>query len=123
MGKNSSILLSGKDVWERMTEIRSSKREHFVVFCLDSRDQEIKKELVSIGTLNETLVHPREVFEQAIVNHAASVIFAHNHPSGDPEPSAADLEITKRLVNAGRILDIAVLNHVIVTKDSWKSIL
>ncbi|MES2226013.1 MAG: DNA repair protein RadC [Patescibacteria group bacterium] len=121
--KKTSVLLSAKDVWERMSDIRESKREHFVVFYLDSREQEIRRDVVSIGTLNESLVHPREVFEQSIVSHASSVIFAHNHPSGDTEPSAADLEVTKRLVQAGRILDIAVIDHVIVTKGSWKSIL
>lgn len=121
--KEKRVLLTGKDVWERMVDIRTSKREHFVAFYLDSRDQEIKKEVISIGTLNSSLVHPREVFEQAITNHAASVIFSHNHPSGDSEPSQADIEMTKRLVHAGSILDISVLDHVIVTKDGWKSIL
>lgn len=121
--KQSSVLLSAKDVWERMADIRDSKREHFVVFYLDSRDQELRREVVSIGTLNASLVHPREVFEQAITSHAASVIFAHNHPSGDTTPSQADKEITKKLEHAGRILDISVIDHVIVTKESWKSIL
>jgi DNA repair protein RadC len=121
--KKSSVVLSAQDVWERMSDIRDSKREHFVVFYLDSREQEIERDVVSIGTLNESLVHPREVFEQAIANHASSVIFAHNHPSGDLDPSQADLEITKRLVHAGKILDISVTDHVIVTKESWRSIL
>jgi len=121
--KKTSVILSGRDVWERMADVRESKREHFVVFYLNSRDQEIKRDIVSVGTLNASLVHPREVFEQAITNHAASVIFAHNPPSGDTEPSLADKEITKKLVHAGRILDISVIDHVVVTKESWKSIL
>lgn len=121
--KKASVILSAKDVWERMSDIRDSKREHFVVFYLDSREQEIRRDVVSIGTLNESLVHPREVFEQAIASHASTVIFSHNHPSGDLEPSQADLEITKRLVHAGKILDISVTDHVIVTKESWRSIL
>lgn len=114
-GKKTSILLSPKDVWERMEDIRGSKKEHFVVFYLDSRNQEIHKEIVSVGTLNESLVHPREVFENAIKNNAASIIIAHNHPSGDLEPSQADIEITKKLIYAGKILDIKIISHIIVS--------
>ena len=120
--KKSSILLSPKDVWERMEDIRGSKKEHFVVFYLDSRNQEIQREIISVGTLNESLVHPREVFEGAIKNNASSVIIAHNHPSGDLEPSQADIEITKKLIHAGKILDIKLLSHVIVTKDKWSEL-
>lgn len=122
--KKSSILLSPKDVWERMEDIRGSKKEHFVVFYLDSRSQEIKREIISVGTLNESLVHPREVFEGAIKNNAASIIIAHNHPSGDLEPSRADIEITKRLVHAGKILDIEIVDNVIVSNNklSFKSL-
>lgn len=123
-GKKSSILLSPKDVWERMEDIRGSKKEHFVVFYLDSRSQEIQREVISIGTLNESLVHPREVFEGAIKNNAAAIIIAHNHPSGNLEPSQADIEITKKLINAGKILDIRIVDHVIVSgeKDCFKSV-
>lgn len=117
--KKSSILLSPKDVWERMEDIRASKKEHFVVFYLDSRNQEIQKEIISVGTLNESLVHPREVFESAIKNNAASIIIAHNHPSGDLEPSQSDIDVTKKLIHAGKILDIKIVSHVIVTKDKW----
>lgn len=118
-GKKSSILLSPKDVWERMEDIRSSKKEHFVVFYLDSRSQEIKREIISVGTLNESLVHPREVFEGAIKNNAAAIIIAHNHPSGDLEPSQADIDITKRLTHAGKILDIKIINHIIITSCGY----
>ena len=121
-GKKSSILLSPKDVWERMEDIRGSKKEHFVVFYLDSRNQEIQREIISVGTLNESLVHPREVFEGAIKHNAAGIILAHNHPSGDVEPSEADIEITKKLIHAGKILDIKVLNHVIVVEKNWNTI-
>ncbi|MCX6756184.1 MAG: DNA repair protein RadC [Candidatus Nomurabacteria bacterium] len=120
--KKFSILLSPKDVWERMEDIRGSKKEHFVVFYLDSRNQEIQREIISMGTLNESLVHPREVFEGAIKNNAASIILAHNHPSGDMDPSEADIEITKKLVHAGKILDIKIINHVIITNNSWSRI-
>lgn len=119
--KKSSILLSPKDVWERMEDIRGSKKEHFVVFYLDSRRQEIQREIISVGTLNESLVHPREVFENAIKNNASSIIIAHNHPSGDLEPSQADVEITKKLIHAGKILDIKIIDHIIVSNSSCKS--
>ena len=117
--RKSSILLSPKDVWERMEDIRGSKKEHFVVFYLDSRNQEIKREIVSVGTLNESLIHPREVFEGAIKHNAAGIILAHNHPSGDTEPSEAAIEITKKLIHAGKILDIKIINHVIITSTSY----
>ncbi len=117
-GKKSSILLSPKDVWERMEDIRGSKKEHFVVFYLDSRNQEIQREIISVGTLNESLVHPREVFESAIKHNAAGIILAHNHPSGDTEPSEVDIEITKKLIQAGKILDIKIVDHVIVSSGS-----
>ncbi|MCK4386845.1 MAG: DNA repair protein RadC [Candidatus Pacebacteria bacterium] len=120
-GKKTSILLSPKNVWDRMADIRVSKKEHFVVFYLDSRNQEIEREIISIGTLTESLVHPREVFESAVVNKTVSIIIAHNHPSGDTEPSEADIEITKKLTKAGKILGIKIVDHIIVTKDKWRS--
>jgi DNA repair protein RadC len=113
--KKSSILLSPKDVWQRMEDIRDSKKEHFVVFYLDSRNQEIQREIISIGTLNESLVHPREVFEGAIKNNASSIIIVHNHPTGNVEPSMDDLSLTKRLVEAGKILGVEVVDHIIVS--------
>jgi len=122
-GKETNVILSPKDVWERMSDIRASRKEHFAVFYLDSRSQEIEREIISVGTLNESLVHPREVFEGAIKNNAASIIVAHNHPSGDTEPSQDDVDITKKLVHAGKILDIRVVDHVIVTDKESRSII
>lgn len=122
-GKQASLLLSPKDVWERMADIRGSKKEHFVVFYLDSRNQEISREIVSVGTLNESLVHPREVFEHAVRNNAASIVVSHNHPSGELEPSEADHHITRKLVEAGGILDITLVDHVIVTSKECRSML
>ncbi|MDD4110942.1 MAG: DNA repair protein RadC [Clostridia bacterium] len=118
-GKKSAILLSPKDVWNRMEDIKGSKKEHFVVFYLDSRNQEIQRDIISIGTLNESIVHPREVFENAIKNNTASIIIAHNHPSGDLKPSQADIEITKKLIHAGKILDIKIISHVIITNTDY----
>ena len=119
--KKSTIVLSPKDVWEELKDIRGNKKEHFVIFFLDTRNQEIKRETISVGTLNASLVHPREVFEPAIQHLASHVIVAHNHPSGNTGPSEEDSEITKQLVDAGKILGIDVIDHIIVTKDAFLS--
>lgn len=120
-GKKSVLILSPKEVWEELKDIRDNKKEHFVIFYLDTRNQEIKREVISIGLLDSNLVHPREVFEPAIRNLAAQIIVSHNHPSGELEPSDEDLTITKRLVEAGRLLGIEVLDHVIVSKEGYLS--
>lgn len=117
--KKSFLILSPREVWEALKDIRESKKEHFVVFFLDTQNQEIKRELISIGTLNSSLIHPREVFEPAIKHLASHIILAHNHPSGSLEPSNEDLSVTKRLTDAGRLLGIEVLDHVIVTKNTY----
>lgn len=120
-GKRTYIYLKPRDVWEELRDVRDNKKEHFVVFFLDTRNQEIKREIVSIGTLNYNLVHPREVYEPAVENLAASIIVAHNHPSGCLEPSDEDLSLTKRLSQAGKLLGIELLDHVIVTKEGFMS--
>jgi len=112
--KKHELILSPQAVYENLKDIRNHKKEHFVIFYLDSRNQEIQRQVISVGTLNASLVHPREVFEPAIVNNAAQIIVAHNHPSGDTAPSEEDLEITKRLVEAGKLLGIELLDHVVV---------
>lgn len=89
-------------------------RENFVVLLLDTKNKVIGINTVSIGTLNSSLVHPREVFKPAILASAAALILAHNHPSGDPKPSREDIEVTKRLIEAGGLLGIQVLDHIIV---------
>lgn len=97
-------------------KLRSEPREHFLVLLLNARHEVMRKETVSIGSLNASIVHPREVFRPALLAAAASIVLVHNHPSGDPEPSEEDLGITKRLVECGELLGIAVLDHVIVAK-------
>ncbi len=119
--KKAEIYLTPRDVWNELRDLRSHKKEHFIIFYLDSRNQEIKREIISVGSVNANLVHPREVFEPAVKNLAAQIILAHNHPSGDPEPSEDDLEITKRLVESGKILGIEVVDHIIVVKDGFLS--
>lgn len=119
--KPAGCFLKPKDVWDALPEVRGAKKEHFLVFYLDTRNNEIKRETVSIGTLNYNVVHPREVFEPAVRNLAAGVIVAHNHPSGCLEPSDEDLSLTKRLCQAGKLLGIEVLDHVIITRDAFSS--
>jgi DNA repair protein RadC len=94
--------------------LKGKKKEHFLVICLDTRNHLIKTSTVSIGSLDCSIVHPREVFKDAISSSAASVIFIHNHPSGDPTPSEDDIKMTKRLIEAGEIIGIEVLDHIVI---------
>jgi DNA repair protein RadC len=103
-------------------ELGALDREQFCVLHLDVRHRLISREVVSIGHLSSALVHPREVFKAAILANAASVALVHNHPSGDAEPSKEDLDITRRLVRAGELLGIPVLDHVIVTSSGYCSV-
>ncbi len=119
--KQVRLILSPREVWEALKDIRQSKKEHFVVFFLDTQNREIKRELISVGTLNASLIHPREVFEPAIKHNAAHIIVAHNHPSGGLEPSDQDLAITKRLCDSGSLLGIEVIDHVIVAGTGYMS--
>jgi DNA repair protein RadC len=104
------------------TKLKGKKKEYFLVLCLDTRGKLIKTSEVSVGSLDSSIVHPREVFKEALTASAASVIFVHNHPSGDPEPSEDDIKLTKRLADAGNILGIDVLDHVITGDNGFKSL-
>lgn len=119
---NLPMVDSAKNAMAHLQELRTAKREHFVALYLNARNQLVHKEIISIGTLNTSLAHPREVFKPAVDCLAASIIVAHNHPSGSLDPSSDDIEITKQLIHAGKILDVLVLDHIIVTKDKWKVI-
>ena len=101
--------------------LKGKKKEHFLVLSLDTRNHLIGTHKVSIGSLDCSIVHPREVFKEAIADSAASVIFVHNHPSGDPTPSTDDIQLTKRLTEAGEILGIEVLDHIIVCDEDYLS--
>lgn len=105
-----------------IAELAFAEREHFLVLGLNSKNYIIGKHLVSIGTLNQTLVHPREVFNWAIKNKCAHIIIVHNHPSGSVEPSEEDIRLTARIINAGKIIGIDVLDHVIVSRDAYYSL-
>ena len=116
----SKELTDPKKVYQLIkSKLKDYHREHFYIIALNSRNWSIAE--ISVGSLNASIVHPREVFAEAIKSKAASVIFAHNHPSGDPEPSEGDLVLTKRLVEAGKILGIEVIDHIIVTKNGFLS--
>ncbi len=114
---------SNEDVAKLLMEkLRYEKKEHFVSILLNSKGEVIEIDTVSIGELSATVVHPREVFSGATRKSAASIILAHNHPSGDPTPSKQDVETTKRLVECGRLMGIKVLDHVIIGNGSFVSL-
>ena len=119
--KGRPELLSAEDIWNICSDIRASKREHFVAFYINSQNELIERQIISIGTLNASLVHPREVFEPALKLSCASIIIAHNHPSGRLDPSREDVEVTKRLTEAGRLLGVELIDHVIVSKNGYLS--
>ena len=104
-----------------LADIKDRRKEHFVAIFLNARNQIICREEVSIGSLNASLVHPREVFMPAVGSAAASVILAHNHPSGDVTPSREDIELTRRMVQAGEIMGIEVLDHIIIGAERFLS--
>jgi len=104
------------------TELKDKKKEHFFVILLDTRNQYLGKDKVSVGSLDTSIVHPREVLKPALSLSAASVILVHNHPSGDPEPSEEDIKLTKRLVEAAEIMGIDVLDHIIIGDKKYLSL-
>ena len=120
--KPKTRLSSPKEVFDYLSAgMKGLVKEHFVAVYLDSKNRLIGQETVSVGTLDSSHAHPREIFSGAIAVGAKSVIVAHNHPSGDPTPSKEDIEITKRLQSAGRLLGIELLDHIIVGSESCVS--
>ena len=107
----------------QLADIRDKKQEYFVCLTLDGANRLIAKRVITIGTLTASLVHPREVFADAITDRAASIIVAHNHPSGSLEPSRADIDITMRLKDAGELLGIDVIDHIIMTSSASTTVL
>ena len=110
------------DAIPMISEIKDERKEHFICLYLNARNQIIHKETVSIGSLSASIVHPREVFLAAITHSAASIILAHNHPSGDVSPSQDDIDLTHRLVRAGDIMGIEILDHIIVASTDFVSL-
>lgn len=116
------VIKNAKDIAKVfIPEMSSLKKEHFKGIYLDSRKKVIKEETIFIGSLNESVIHPREIFQIALNENAAALILIHNHPSGNPKPSKEDIEITKELVEAGDILGIPVLDHIIIGDKKYFS--
>lgn len=122
--ENKKIIIKNpKDVANLfMLDMGTLEKEYFKALYLDSKNQIIKQETLFIGSLNESIVHPRDIFKIALEENAASVVILHNHPSGDPNPSEQDLEITKRIIEAGKIIGIEVLDHIIIGENKYISL-
>ena len=115
------IIKKPEDVFKLLKEIGSYKKEHFIGLYLNARHQLIHQETISIGSLDASIVHPREFFEPAIKHHTVAVIAVHNHPSNDLEPSEEDIEITEKLAKSGKILGIELIDHIIIIKNDYFS--
>jgi len=111
-----------EDVFKHLSEMKKLQKEHFRGLYLNTRNRLIHDEIVSMGTLNLSLIQPREVFRPAIEYSAAALVIAHNHPSGDPEPSEDDIEVTRQIVEAGKLMEIDVLDHVIIGDAEFVSL-
>ncbi len=114
-------ITSAKDVYQVLAEYSCKQQEHFMLITLDGASKVIEKRVIFIGTLNQSIVHPREVFRPAILDNAAGVIIAHNHPSGTLEASRADIQITQRLKEVAKLVGIELLDHVIISKNGYYS--
>ena len=129
MIRESSILYenrkisSPKDAVELLKKfLDGADREQFITCCMDIKNQPTSINVVSVGTVNSSLVHPREVFKTAILGNSSSIIVAHNHPSGDPSPSKEDIDITERLREVGKIIGINVIDHIIIGDNRYVSL-
>lgn len=134
IGKRTAIQISEMNMAKKITSaedvanifiprLRDEVKENFFVVCLSTSNTIIRAEKISVGTLDASLVHPREVFKIAILNNSKSIILVHNHPSGNPEPSDEDYSITKKFVEAGKILNIPILDHVVIAGGKFTSIM
>jgi DNA repair protein RadC len=121
--KDKRAIRSPEDALQEVkAKLKGKKKEHFLTILLDTRNQVISIAPISVGSLDSSVVHPREVFREALAASAASVIFVHNHPSGDPSPSEDDIKLTQRLVEAGKIMGVEVLDHVVVADSAYASL-
>ena len=123
--KNDSgftVIRTAKDVYDHVVDMRRLPKDHLRGLYLNSHNQIIHDEVISIGTINSNIVHPREVFRPAVEYNAVAVVLAHNHPSGIAAPSAQDIEVTKQLADAGKVMGIHLLDHVIITEQGFSSI-
>lgn len=130
LGRRSALAKDGEftvtdcpeDVAQLLSHLRNEKREHFCVIMLDAQNQIIRWTTIHIGTLTMSVVGPREVFREAVRDGACSIIVAHNHPSGDPTASPEDIEVTRKLAEIGKLLDIPLLDHIIIVFGSRKPV-
>jgi DNA repair protein RadC len=116
------VIRTAQDVFDYVNDMRDLPKEHLRGLYLNTHFKVIHDELISIGTVDANMIHPREVFKPAIDHMAAAVVLVHNHPSGVVDPSSADREVTEQLIAAGRLIGIELIDHVIVTKDMFTSI-
>ncbi len=119
--KLNTKITSAEDVYIHLSEYQNLEREHFVAITLNGASRVIQTRVISIGTINQSLVHPREVFRPAIADNAAGIIIAHNHPSNQREPSIEDKRVTKRLKEVGKLMGVELLDHVILTESGYYS--
>lgn len=115
------LIKTDQDVFNVVSEVANEKKEYFLTLTLDGSNHLIEKRTVFIGTLNQSLVHPREIFADALNDRAAGIILVHNHPSGKNEPSKEDYDVTDRLVNVGKLMGIDVMDHLIISKSGYYS--
>lgn len=115
---HKELVRSPADMARLCADVRELAQESFHVIMLNAKNRVVNRHMVSLGIADASLVHPREVFRQAIVDNAASIVLLHNHPSGDPTPSAEDIRITRQLIEVGKIVDIKILDHVIMGQES-----
>ncbi|MCE3203436.1 DNA repair protein RadC [Paenibacillus sonchi] len=123
MQEGEPKVMSGPEaVFESVGDLITLHQEHFDVLFLDTKNRVIERKTIFIGSLNSAIVHPREVFRAAIECSAASIVCVHNHPSGDPTPSPEDISLTRRLIKAGELIGIDVLDHIVVGKEGFVSL-
>lgn len=116
------IIENTEQTLAQLHDIRTHKKEHFVALYLNARNELIHREDISVGTVNASIVHPRDVFAPALEHNATAVIVAHNHPSGSADPSPEDYDVTARLKDAGKLLGITLVEHIILTKDAHTTV-
>jgi len=123
-GPMPPVFRNSREVYEYFrTRFYGLKKERFLCAMLDAKNRVFRETIISEGTLTSSLVHPREVFREAIKEAAASVLFVHNHPSGDPNPSRDDIDITRRLVETGRVIGINVIDHIVISDAAYLSLM
>jgi DNA repair protein RadC len=122
LGGTGATITTPSQLVPQLSFLKHQTQEHMVCICLNGANRVSGVHILTIGLANQTQIHPREAFSRALLDHAVSVIFAHNHPSGTLKPSTEDLRITEKLVESGKILEIPVLDHLIISREGWSSL-